>query len=256
MSSTSMGDGDLQQNTFSAVLEVSTTWKKWLQRTFLITMYDGFRMVARIPYPITTPKHLAIASEVATLTFLRSAGLPTPAVYGYSPTLNNAAGTKHIFMQFVWKTPTWERHSILHQIVELETEEVMRAFLAGGSLYFTEDLAEMARTRVIALDAAGGPFLTAGAEKELAYLPAAVTVLAPGDLQLAAFRSRREPQPLSKHCAVADSKQPSIASTFAIQPFRPGNIIVSRRPDCSSYRVVGLTSPAPPYQQRSRRRAK
>ena len=61
-------------------------------RIFLITMRDGFRMVARIPYPATVPKYFAVASEVATLAFLRSAGVPTPEVYRYSPTPDNAAG--------------------------------------------------------------------------------------------------------------------------------------------------------------------
>lgn len=70
-------------------------------RTFLITMRCGFRMVARIPYPATIPKNFAVASEVATMAFLRSSGLPIPEVYGYSPTPNNAAGTEYIFMEFV-----------------------------------------------------------------------------------------------------------------------------------------------------------
>ncbi|KAI2699389.1 hypothetical protein CBS147332_8275 [Penicillium roqueforti] len=33
-------------------------------RNFLITMRDGFRFVARIPYPVTKPKSLVVASEV------------------------------------------------------------------------------------------------------------------------------------------------------------------------------------------------
>src|SRR6201999_1230535 len=45
-------------------------------RTFLVTLHDGFQMVARIPYPVTIPKYYAVASEVATLEFLRSSGLP------------------------------------------------------------------------------------------------------------------------------------------------------------------------------------
>lgn len=73
-------------------------------RVFLITMRGGFRIVARIPYPATTPKYFAVASEVATLTFLRSVGLPTLEVCGYSPTPDNAAGTEYIFMQCVQGT--------------------------------------------------------------------------------------------------------------------------------------------------------
>ena len=45
-------------------------------RSFLITVRDGFQMVARIPYPVTLPKYFAIANEVATMAFFRSFGLP------------------------------------------------------------------------------------------------------------------------------------------------------------------------------------
>ncbi|KAI6001341.1 protein kinase subdomain-containing protein PKL/CAK/Fmp29 [Pisolithus albus] len=183
-------------------------------RIFLITMRDGFRMVARIPYLATTPKYLAVASEAATLAFLRSRGLPTPEVYGYSPTPDNAAGTEYIFMQFIEGTSltdVWsdlgegDIVSILRQLVELESKMVLIAFPAGGSLYFTEDLANAAGSvpgpttpgvalkdkrfcvgpetsvplwygRRSQLDVDRGPYANAeaalvrGAEKELAYL--------------------------------------------------------------------------------------
>ena len=118
-------------------------------RIFLITMRDGFRMVARIPYPVTTPKYLAVASEAATLTFLRSVGLPIPEVYGYSPIPDNAAGTEYIFMQFVEGTSLanvvsdlgeCDIISIMGQLAELESKMMLMAFPAGGSPYFTEDL--------------------------------------------------------------------------------------------------------------------
>ena len=53
-------------------------------------MHDGFRMVARIPYQLTEPKYHLVASEVATMDFLRSSGLPIPEIYGYSPVADNA----------------------------------------------------------------------------------------------------------------------------------------------------------------------
>ena len=118
-------------------------------RTFLITMRCGFRMVARIPYPATVPKYFAVASEVATMALLRSFGLPIPDVYGYSPAPNNAAGTEYIFMEFVQGTnlsDIWfdlgEREiiSISRQLAELESKMMSIAFPAGGSLYYTEDL--------------------------------------------------------------------------------------------------------------------
>ncbi|KAG6806307.1 hypothetical protein H0H92_011835, partial [Tricholoma furcatifolium] len=83
------------------VTYVSKLGEGGFNRAFLITMADQFQMVARVPYPITVPKYLAVASEVATMDFLRSAGLPVPKVYGYSPDSNNAAGTEYIFMEFI-----------------------------------------------------------------------------------------------------------------------------------------------------------
>jgi len=118
-------------------------------RTFLITMRCGFRMVARIPYPATIPKYFAVASEVATMALLRSFGLPIPEVYRYSPTPNNAAGTEYIFMEFVQGTnlsDIWfdlgegEIISISRQLAELESKMMSIPFPAGGSLYYTEDL--------------------------------------------------------------------------------------------------------------------
>ncbi|KAK0492528.1 hypothetical protein EDD18DRAFT_1410353 [Armillaria luteobubalina] len=105
-------------------------------------MRGGFRM-------------FAVASEVATLTFLRSVGLPTPRVYGYSPTPDSAAGTEYIFMQCVQGTNLGdifydleERDiiSILPQVTELESKMISMAFPAGGSLYFAEDLVNVAES--------------------------------------------------------------------------------------------------------------
>ncbi|KXN87576.1 Importin subunit beta-1 [Leucoagaricus sp. SymC.cos] len=117
-------------------------------RTFLITMRDGFQMVARIPYPATVPKYFAVASEVATMTFLRSSGLPLPQVYGYSPESDNVAETEYIFMEFlrgtklanIWFDLKEEIISVSRQLVELESKMMTIAFPAGGSLYYTQDL--------------------------------------------------------------------------------------------------------------------
>ena len=106
-------------------------------------------MVARIPYPATIPKYFAVASEVATMAFLRSFGLPIPKVYGYSPASDNVAETEYIFMEFVEGTKlsdTWldleEREiiSVLRQLAHLELKMMSIAFPAGGSLYYAKDL--------------------------------------------------------------------------------------------------------------------
>ncbi|KAG6830603.1 hypothetical protein H0H92_015884 [Tricholoma furcatifolium] len=130
-------------------------------RTFLITMRDGFEMVARIPYPVTVPKFYALASEVATMRFLFSFGLPVPEVYGYSPSSDNAAQTEYIFMEFVRGTELsdiWQEleevdiASVMRQLTQLKSQMMSIAFPAGGSLYYTDDLEKVAGKTAIPLE--------------------------------------------------------------------------------------------------------
>ncbi|KAK0466503.1 protein kinase subdomain-containing protein PKL CAK Fmp29 [Armillaria novae-zelandiae] len=230
-------------------------------RIFLITMRDGFRMVARIPYPATTPKYFAVASEVATLAFLRSVGLPTPEVYGYSPTPDNAAGTEYIFMQF--------------------SKMMSMAFPAGGSLYFTDDLASAPGPtrpgialkdkrfcvgpetslplwygRRSQLDVDRGPYpnaeaaLVRGAEKEQAHLRRFGRPLLPLQRARRDAYKYQEQQP-SDHIENLDRYLRLAPSLVARDPARdhfclrhpdlqPSNIIVSWSPDSNSYIVVSL----------------
>jgi len=117
-------------------------------------------MVARIPYPATVPKYYAVASEVATMEFLRSSGLPVPQVYGYSPASDNAAKTEYIFMEFMRGTKlgdVWlelgesDIVSILRQLAQLESQMMSISFPAGGSLYYAHDLKKMAGRGAIPL---------------------------------------------------------------------------------------------------------
>ncbi|KAI0645256.1 kinase-like domain-containing protein [Trametes meyenii] len=119
-------------------------------------MNDGFQMIARIPYPVTQPKFYAVASEVATMAFLRAHGLPVPKVYDYSPISNNAAKTEYIFMEFVKGTKltdVWmqlkeaDLISVLRQLVKLESLIMSIPFEAGGSLYYVDDLERVAGGR-------------------------------------------------------------------------------------------------------------
>jgi hypothetical protein len=117
-------------------------------RTFLVTMRDGFEMVARVPYGFP-PVYFTLASEVATMNLLRSSGVPVPQVYGYSPGSDNAARTEYIFMEYVrgtslndiWSTLELEeaRH-VLQQLDELESKVLSLSFSAGGSIYYPHDL--------------------------------------------------------------------------------------------------------------------
>ena len=118
-------------------------------------------MVARIPYPITVPKYYAVASEVATIEYLRSSGLPAPEIYGYSSDSDNAAGTAYIMMEFVrgsklseaWRSlDDQDVISVFRQLAQLESRMMSLSFPAGGSLYFTKDLEKVAPGLGIPLD--------------------------------------------------------------------------------------------------------
>ena len=119
-------------------------------RTFLITMRDGLEFVGRILYPITEPKSLVVASEVATMDFLRSHGIPTPKVYDYSVTSENAAGTEYVFMEYIRDTnlgDNWfdmsenAKITVVTKLVEVESRLFALKFPASGSLYYTKDVA-------------------------------------------------------------------------------------------------------------------
>jgi hypothetical protein len=85
----------------SCMTEEIVGFRGGINRTFLITLADDFKLVARIPYLILIPKAYAYASEVATMDFLRSKGVPIPEVYAYSFTSENEAGTEYILMEYV-----------------------------------------------------------------------------------------------------------------------------------------------------------
>ena len=115
-------------------------------------MRDNFQLVARIPYPATVPKSYAVASEVATIDFLRLLGLPVPEIYGFSPTADNAAETEFILMEFVDGTKLsdicfdleeQEVESVMGQLVQLEAKMMSVTFPASGSIYYTQDLQKM-----------------------------------------------------------------------------------------------------------------
>lgn len=118
-------------------------------RIFEVTTHDGSRVIARLPYPSTGPKHYAIPSEVATMTFLRSHGLPVPKIYDYSASPHNPVGSEYILMEKVQGrelSEIWldlipqERMKIVSQIVQMETLLFSIKLPAYGSIYHKQDL--------------------------------------------------------------------------------------------------------------------
>ncbi|KAJ7066369.1 kinase-like domain-containing protein [Mycena amicta] len=130
-------------------------------RVFLVTLDTGFQLVARIPYPLQTPKAYGLASEVATMHFLRSKGLPIPKVHGYSFTEKNESGTEYILMEYVEGTDLRQIWfglkedgiiSLVDQLAKIESTVMSISFPAGGSIYYARDLKELSGDEGIPLE--------------------------------------------------------------------------------------------------------
>ena len=71
-------------------------------KIFLLTMDDGYEVIARIPTPIAGPAHYTTASEVATMDFLRTRlNIPTPRVFAWASRVGgeNVVGAEYIIME-------------------------------------------------------------------------------------------------------------------------------------------------------------
>ncbi|KAF2171727.1 hypothetical protein M409DRAFT_63333 [Zasmidium cellare ATCC 36951] len=163
-------------------------------RAFIVRMRDGPSLVARIPYMATVPRGFVVASEVATMEFLPSKGIPVPKVYGYSTSTNNPAGVEYILMEYgsgrilseIWDDMNQQdRPKTLSNIIEVENRLFSIRLPASGSIYFSKDMPQGARgVPIDHLDAERpcslhvgpdaitecGALLTAGARKEIEYL--------------------------------------------------------------------------------------
>lgn len=118
-------------------------------RVFEASFRDGSRAVARLPYPCTIPRGYGVASEVATMEFLRSREVPIPRVFDWNSSASNEVGSEYIVMERVpgrelsetWQTMTFkERMAIVEKIVDVERILFGVQFPASGSLYFKDFL--------------------------------------------------------------------------------------------------------------------
>lgn len=128
-------------------------------RVFEATFNDGYAVIARIPFCMTAPTRYAVASEAATLGFLRTHCLPVPKVLAYSCDKTNPIGAEYLVLEKIegrqlsgqWFTMDMKtRVKIMRQIVDIETRFMNLAFPASGSLYYQRDLKESDRMHPIA----------------------------------------------------------------------------------------------------------
>lgn len=83
-------------------------------RAFLLTMNNGTEIVARIPTSISGPAYYTTASEVATIDFMRSLGVPVPNILGWSARAESTpVGAEYILME---KAPGLRLDSLWEQM--------------------------------------------------------------------------------------------------------------------------------------------
>ena len=126
-------------------------------KIFLLTMDDGYEVIARIPTPIAGPAYYTTASEVATMDFLRTRlNIPVPKVFAWASRVSgdNPVGAEYIIMEKMqgeslasrWSSlSTKELAEVIKQIVDIESRLLSANFSKHGSLYYKEDLEEEVR---------------------------------------------------------------------------------------------------------------
>ena len=126
-------------------------------KVFLLTMDDGYEVIARIPTPIAGPAHYTTASEVATMDFLRTRlDIPVPEVFAWASRVDgdNPVGAEYIIiekMQGESLASRWsslskkELAEVIKQIVDIERRLFSAHFPKHGSLYYKADLEEEVR---------------------------------------------------------------------------------------------------------------
>lgn len=136
-------------------------------KALLLTMEDGYQVVAKIPNPNAGRPHFTTASEVATMDFVRFMSAlvpilayigqirthlrtPVPKVYAWcSRAQDNPVGAEYIIMEkvagiqlgAVWDSMGIEdRVAIVTAIAKFQKSWMSTSFTQFGSLYYTDDL--------------------------------------------------------------------------------------------------------------------
>ncbi|KDQ14840.1 hypothetical protein BOTBODRAFT_158856 [Botryobasidium botryosum FD-172 SS1] len=122
----------------------------YFNKVYLIGLDTGAEVIARIPHPIAGPPRYVIASEVATMDYLRTVlHLPVPRVLSWSAS-NDRVGSAYIIMEKVEGStlkmrmqslpPAHEFRDLVISVLEMETSCLHAVFSQYGSLYYKEDV--------------------------------------------------------------------------------------------------------------------
>ena len=126
-------------------------------KIFNLKFDNGSELIAKIPYPLLTPRHLCTASEVATMDFARTVlKLPVPKVFGWSASADGTdVGAEYILMEKVEGVEVHKRYKdlkseavdLIYQISAMERVFVCHRFSQMGSLYYKEDVENALQSR-------------------------------------------------------------------------------------------------------------
>ncbi|KAL1739939.1 kinase-like domain-containing protein [Schizophyllum fasciatum] len=130
-----------------------------LNRVLGLKFDNDVEYIVKIPLPVTGPKHLCTASEVATLDYLRTElDLPVPEIHSWSAHADRTpVGAEYIMYEKIPGVPLSQYDKtelavqddpyvlILPTIVAVEARLSERAFSYIGSLYYKEDVPEHIR---------------------------------------------------------------------------------------------------------------
>ncbi|KAI5825204.1 hypothetical protein K523DRAFT_420203 [Schizophyllum commune Tattone D] len=130
-----------------------------LNRVLGLKFDNNVEYIVKIPFPVTGPKYLCTASEVATLDYLRTElDVPVPRIVSWSSHAESSPlGTEYIMYGKIPGLPLIKFDKtdlpvqddpyvlILPTIVALEAKLTVRAFSQIGSLYYKDDVPEHLR---------------------------------------------------------------------------------------------------------------
>ncbi|KAH7397042.1 kinase-like domain-containing protein [Phaeosphaeria sp. MPI-PUGE-AT-0046c] len=135
-------------------------------KSMLLTMDDGSRVVAKVPNPNAGRPHLTTASEVATMNFARAVlEIPVPKVLAWcSQAHETPVGAEYIIMEEVpgvqieevWPRMSIEdRFAIVKSVAGYQKIWTSVSFTKYGSLYFAKDLNNTSRSQPLYIDTNG-----------------------------------------------------------------------------------------------------
>ncbi|RMY81047.1 hypothetical protein D0861_08431 [Hortaea werneckii] len=118
-------------------------------KVFRLSMDNGAVLIARIPTPIVGPISRVLASEVATIDFVRNVlDIPVPKVIAWDGETANAAGCELILMEeargkqlgVIWaEMELDEKFKIVEEVVAVQKKLQSVTFSRYGSLHYKSD---------------------------------------------------------------------------------------------------------------------